>query len=315
MNRQHHLNAIEERLTYLAYRIELRGKLNLLDLNLHSENFYLHFFNMLFDWQLQNTNTANHNAEGIDLVDFTNKIVVQVSANSTTQKVNSALSKDLSNYHDYAFKFFSIAKDASHLRTKTFINPHNLAFNPNDDIFDIPSILKIIMPLPIEKLAVIDAFLKAELQREPDNSKIESNLTTLITIIAKEDWTPSKLETKSFDIENKITYNQLIAARILVDDFYIHNPRINKIYSEFDKQGKNKSLSVLNRIRTEYMSLSNNSIPADDLFFKIIENLMQNVLASSNLSPMPEEELVMCVQIIVVDAFIRCKIFKNPSGV
>lgn len=102
-------------------------------------------------------------------------------------------------------------------------------------------------------------------------------------------------------------------ARVLIDDHKIHSPRIEKIYSDFDKQGANKSLSILNGIRTEYVALGSVDTP-DQCFFKIIEKVTQKVLSSANFTPMPEEELMMCVQILVVDAFMRCKIFKNPSG-
>ncbi|WP_158247792.1 SMEK domain-containing protein, partial [Pseudomonas sp. FW215-T2] len=40
MNRQTYCNYVEEQLSQLAYRIEVRSKLNILDLNIHSENFY-----------------------------------------------------------------------------------------------------------------------------------------------------------------------------------------------------------------------------------------------------------------------------------
>jgi len=36
--------------------------------------------------------------------------------------------------------------------------------------------------------------------------------------------------------------------------------------------------------------------------------------SSKNYIEIPYEELEFCVGIIVVDAFIRCKIFKNPEG-
>jgi hypothetical protein len=112
MNRQETFNFIEKKLTYLAFRLEVRGGLNILDLHLHSENFYLHLLNLLFDWKLQNHNAERNNSTGIDLVDTTNKIIVQVSATATKQKIESALSKDLSNYNHYKFKFISISKDA-----------------------------------------------------------------------------------------------------------------------------------------------------------------------------------------------------------
>lgn len=43
MNRSQYFNYIEEKLNTLATRIESRGKLNILDFHLHSEDFYLHF--------------------------------------------------------------------------------------------------------------------------------------------------------------------------------------------------------------------------------------------------------------------------------
>ena len=64
MNRQTNFNFIEEKLSLLATCIEMRGGLNILDLHLHSEIFYLHFFNLLFGWDLQNLNAVEKNADG-----------------------------------------------------------------------------------------------------------------------------------------------------------------------------------------------------------------------------------------------------------
>ena len=57
MNRENLFNYIEEHLAVLAYRVERRGKLNILDLHLHSENFYRDFLNLLYGWNLENQNT------------------------------------------------------------------------------------------------------------------------------------------------------------------------------------------------------------------------------------------------------------------
>jgi hypothetical protein len=315
MNRSKYFNLIEEKLNLLATRIEMRGGLNLLDLNLHSENFYNHFFNLLFGWNLENLNTTEQNAAGVDLVDTTNKIIVQVSATATKQKIESALTKDLSSYKGYSFKFISISKDAKNLRTKTFSNPHELTFSPTTDIFDIRTLLLKIYAMHIDQLKEIYDFVKKELKNEPDPEKVESNLTTIIKILAKEDWNQGTggFETKPYDIEAKISYNHLDTARDLIDDYKIHHNRIDKIYSDFDKQGVNKSISILNGIRTEYLALGPVVSP-DQCFFAIIEKVIQKIRASANYTPMPDEELALCVQILVVDAFIRCKIFKNPIG-
>ena len=77
---------------------------------MHSENFYLHFFNLLFGYKLENLNTFLQNVEAIDLIDHTNKIVIQVSATNTKQKVESTLEKEIiKTYSAYTFKFISIS--------------------------------------------------------------------------------------------------------------------------------------------------------------------------------------------------------------
>ena len=48
--------------------------------------------------------------------------------------------------------------------------------------------------------------------------------------------------------------------------------------------------------------------------FNVIEKVEEHVLKSDSVSEIPEEEIDMCIRIIVVDAFVRCKIFKNPRG-
>ena len=56
MNRTHYLNYIEEKLGTLAYRINLRGKINILDLNIHSETFFADLCNVILNLRLTNIN-------------------------------------------------------------------------------------------------------------------------------------------------------------------------------------------------------------------------------------------------------------------
>jgi hypothetical protein len=151
------------------------------------------------------------------------------------------------------------------------------------------------------------------LGNDADPKHMDSNLASIIGILAKENWDPSisSLETKAFDIEEKITFNKLNAAQSIVEDYKIHHGRVDKIYAEFDKQGVNKSLAVLNSIRMQYVT-QKNLLSADDLFFKVMELVTKRIRDSSNYVVIPNDELELCVNILVVDAFIRCKIFENP---
>jgi len=316
MNRVNYFNYCEERLHVLAYRIEGRGKLNFLELNLHSENFYLHLFNAMFGWNLENLNAVKQNSEAIDLIDKIGRIIIQVSATSTKAKVDSALKKDLSSYAGYSFKFILIAKDATQLRDKTYANPHKLIFTPGDDIHDVPSILRVFNTLDIDKQRTVYELIKKELGEEVSPQKVESNLATVIHILSKEDLNrddTSGFRADPFEIDRKIEENELKRAKAIIEDYKTHHSRVDRIYSEFNLQGVNKSVSVLDSIRRDYL-VNQAQCSDDDLFFKIIECVVDRVQKSSNYTPIPIDELELCVNILVVDAFIRCKIFKNPVG-
>jgi len=316
MNRQTLFNYIEERLATLSIRINRNGKLNQLDLNSHSEYFYEHFFNKLYGWELHNKNQEKRNVEAIDLVDDANKFVVQVSAVCTKQKIESSLAKDIIKEHSgYRFKFIAISRDAADLRGKTFNNPHGIAFNPESDIYDATSILEEVRSKEISILEDIFQFIKKELGVKVDITKLDSNLTKIVNILAKEDLTSGNdITINEFEIERKLTFNNLDAAKLIVNDYSAHSPRLDKIYAVFDSQGKNVSNAVLAKIRNEYTRNKNKSNSADDLFFLITDNIKTYILGSSNQDHMPMEELELCVNIVVVDAFIRCKIFENPKG-
>ncbi len=315
MNRPDYFNVIEERLNLLALRIISRGRLNILDFHGHSENFYQFFLNEVYGWEVTNENDVKQNVEAIDLVDHTNKLVLQVSATASKQKIESSLSKgSIKNYTGYTFKFVSIARDADELRKESFKNPHGTTFNPETDIIDKNSILSKIRGLDISNLEWIYKFVKKELVNEIDPLKLESNLATVINILSKENWNKNEPvgEINSFEIDRKISHNNLNSAKIIIDDYSLHYSRVDKIYTEFDLQGSNKSNSVLSTIRQEYAKLKGD-LSDDELFFVVISKVQEKVLNSSNYTSIPFDELELCINVLVVDAFIRCKIFENPE--
>jgi hypothetical protein len=316
MNRPNYFNVIEERLNILAQRIISRGRLNILDFHGHSEYFYQFFLNEVYKWEVANENDVKQNVEAIDLVDHTNKLVLQVSATSSKQKIESSLSKDsIKKYKGYTFKFVSIARDSDELRKDKFKNPHGIAFNPASDIIEKNSILSKIRGLNINDQERIYEFVKKELVNVIDPLKLESNLATVINILSKEDWNKKEPvgEINGFEIDRKITHNNLNSAKIIINDYSLHYSRVDKIYTEFDAQGSNKSNSVLSTIRQEYAKLKGN-LSDDELFFAVIFKVQEKVLNSSNYTSIPFDELELCINILVVDAFIRCKIFENPEN-
>ncbi|MGO4532285.1 SMEK domain-containing protein [Paenibacillus sp. 2TAF8] len=167
MNRTYLYNYIEEKLIVLATKLKLRGKLNILDLNIHSEMFFSDLLELVYDYKLVNLNTYKPNAEGIDLIDKEKKIIAQVSSTCSKKKVEDSLNKEiLTEYQGYRFKFISIADDATNLRNKTFTNPYGILFSPVDDILDIFKIMNIVIHKSINEQEKIYSFIKKELGTE-----------------------------------------------------------------------------------------------------------------------------------------------------
>jgi len=317
VNRSIYFNYIEEKLNTLSYRVYIRGKINLLDLNIYSESFFAELMNHLLGYNLENINAISQNMEGIDLVDFKNKVVVQVSATCSKQKIESSLKKKiLENYKDFQFKFVAISGMADKLRTTSFSNPYHIEFFPKDDIYDIKSILNIVINMGIKEQYQLYEFIKDELGCSVDMVKVDSNLAGIINILFQDDLTPpsEQPEINSFEIQRKIDFNELSMVQLVIDDYKVYYGRINEKYEEFDKQGVNKSLSVLSTIRKEYINLSMKIKDTNELFLSIIDGLIDRIMNSRNYTEIPYDELEMCVSILVVDAFTRCKIFKNPEG-
>ena len=317
MNRTRYYNYIEERLNFLAYRIEKRGKINLLDLNIHSETFFAELFNILYNYNLVNLNYIKQNTEGIDLIDTKNKIIIQVSATSTKEKIENSLNKGIYLfYKDYNFKFISISKEVSNkLRATEFENPYNLIFDSQKDILDSTTLLRYILNLEIDKQKILFEFIKKELGEEISTIKVDSNLATIINILAEEDldFKNTEINTTIFVIEEKINYNNLNGVRELIDDYKIFSVKLDQKYVEFDRGGKNRSTSILQIIRKQYIKVKNEKKDSEEIFYGVVENIIKIIEESANYKKLPFEELEMCVDILVVDAFMRCKIFENPE--
>ncbi len=221
----------------------------------------------------------------------------------------------LDNYRNYSFKFISISKEASELRNKTYKNPYSLKFTPSSDIFDIVSVLNDIMNKQSHQIKNIYEFIKCELGNEVDIVRLDSNLASVINILSKEIWddTSKSDSVNSFEIDRKISFNKLTDSKGIIDEYCIYYKKIDEKYSEFDTSGRNKSISVLSTIRKEYLKLKNTE-NSDHVFLNVIEKVKNKILESPNFIQIPIDELELCVDILVVDAFIRCKIFENPQN-
>lgn len=304
------------KLAILAHEVELRSSVNILDMNIHCEDFYARLLNLLLGYSLSNMNAAQQNAASIDLIDTTNQVILQVSSTATFDKIQTALAHArLAPYSGYRFRFISISKDAAELKKKSFQNPNGLTFSAPDDIIDLKTISALLLHESPSKLQQIYAFLRDELSQGDVLPPSETNIAALIKLLGDEDLSYGAQSgiPISFGVEEKIQFNNLHTAEELIEANAIYQPRIEKLYASFDLAGKNRSTFVLGMFHSTYLKLKKVGQKGDDLFFEIIDSVVELVKSSPNYSPIKSEDLELCVQILAVDAFVRCRIFMNPK--
>ena len=137
LQKETYISDILDRLSGLAYNVELRGSLNLLDLHVISEDFYVDLLNLIYGWKLRNANSLQQNAPGIDLVDDSNRILAQVTGTSTKGKIDHSLKEIPEKYTGYHFYFVPIVIDAKEQRKYKYNPPHKVVFNPKTDMLGI----------------------------------------------------------------------------------------------------------------------------------------------------------------------------------
>lgn len=315
VKRSVYFDEIEQRLSFLATRIEVRGKLNILDLNLHSEYFYQDLLRLFFGWQLTNQNQVEANAAGLDLIEESRRLIVQVTGTASKQKLQKSLGKiALDQYGGYTFKFVAIAGNAGPLRSKEYVKPNGIFFDPKVDIIDVASLLKKVQSESLGQQRKIFDFLKEELGLPADSARIDSQIAKLIGLLSEQDLEASEgHHPLAFDVEKKIEFNELGGgAQVLIHDHKVHHVRIQSIYDDFDKEGVNKSRAVLSYMRRKYAERKGQAA-AHDIFFGIVKDVVDESQTTAIAAGMTIEELDLCAQIVVVDAFLRCKIFQNPE--
>ncbi len=129
-------------------------------------------------------------------------------------------------------------------------------------------------------------------------------------------------------ISEKISYNNLDSFKEYIDDFKIFQGKIDTIYTVAESNGSNKKSLILRSIREKYLKIKAELLPkhqlegdsdidslrrcAGEIFLKVQEKIRNQVIMSDNLIA-PQETLDLALGIIVVDAFIRCKIMEAPQ--
>ncbi len=310
------IDIIFEKLSILSTEITLRGGFNMLDINVISENFFAELLNLIFDYKLTNLNLAEQNAKSIDLIDNDNKLIVQVSSDNSKRKVQTSLSGiDNSKYDGYRFLFVSIAKGVSHLTTEKFASLSGIFFDPETDCYDIKSLIKHIEANGSDCIQNVSDYLsKTVVYTEKKDVRPEA-LTYVIKQLADIDLLQldDAQWTIPFDIQPKIDKNKLQEWDTLIKEYAVYSTQVAKIYKDYDQECRNQSMAVLFRLQQLYLKLKQQYV-ADELFDKLRDEVYKIVDGDATCSNiLTKEQLEMNISIVLIDAFMKCRIFEKPE--
>lgn len=135
---------INEKLAQLKEYIKFNTKINLNDICIISENFFCKLLNAIFNYKLINANTLENNFKAIDLIDKENKIVIQVTADNSADKIQKTIDKFQGKFdNSYILKFIIISDKKRY--NKAFTIDSNYNFNKKTDIIFVEDFIQLSM--------------------------------------------------------------------------------------------------------------------------------------------------------------------------
>lgn len=307
---------ITSRLAYLSSEVRLSGSMNLLDSNVLLEDVFKEILNITYGLKLQNANLIKQNIRAIDLIDCSSKTIIQVSSDNSKAKVQTSLDKiEQPKYEGYTFKFVCISKGVSHLKKHHFNVPEGISFNAEKDSYDDKRILRDVLAKDIDTIRKLALYLEKSILPATADERRPSVITYVINRLADEPLAEIAVnpDTKSFDLKPKIDFNSLKKWRDIISEYTVFSLLVDKIYRAYDEQGVNKSFAVLSSLHDLYLNLAS-ELTGDALFDKLLESVYDIVNKDYEYNEsLTREELQMNIKIVLVDAFVKCKIFKKPE--
>jgi hypothetical protein len=163
-----------------------------------------------------------------------------------------------------------------------------------------------------------------------ESQKIMSDLTTVLSELSKKMFIDSQSESDVqqkivISPEVKILYNNVQRFKPIIDNYKLFIGKLNALYNQYDLQGTNKTHLILENITIKYLNakeLLKQKYPcmkeielvrkhSDDLICAVEESLVEEIKKSSNLE-ISIEAINVAIQVVLIDAFIRCKILERP---
>jgi len=124
----------------------------------------------------------------------------------------------------------------------------------------------------------------------------------------------------TFDINNKIVYNSVKEYKYIIEEYSKYYGKLNSLYSELENRGSFKKEKLLKIIRNLYLKIKGEIVNGRESEFEIIQQNADKILQTVeeriwiiiDKIQSNEDDVLIAIPIIIVDAFMRCKILEEP---
>lgn len=156
-------------------------------------------------------------------------------------------------------------------------------------------------------------------QRIKSNPSMLKNTINAISNLSLDAITESE-KLNIYNPKEKLIYNEVKTNYSYIQEYKIYQGKINSLYDELEAQGSIKKEKLLshvnqtyNKIKGNYVLNSENPIElvrlnSDSILNDVFEELCKQLENSGFF----EEDIILGLKLILVDAFIRCKILEEP---
>lgn len=164
LNKEIYLKEVAKSLALLSNEVAILNAVNLYDINIAAEDFFPGLLNLIYGYQLKNANYLDKNAPAIDLYDEVNRIVIQVTSDSSSKKINHTIEEFIKNnlYQNYE-RLVVLILTQKKKYTTAFHTDGKFIFDKAKDIWDVEDLMKDIRKLNTEQVNEISSYLAKEL--------------------------------------------------------------------------------------------------------------------------------------------------------
>lgn len=306
---------IKDRLVHLSRLAELYAADGKFSLHKNAENTVRDLLNLLYDEEFENVNVSKNNAAGFDLISSKSRTIFQVSSEYRSEKISSSIALcDEEKYNGYRLRFLFLVTSRKRLKKKNWALKH-VGFNQSEDVLTLNDVSKIISNSKIEMMEKIDNLLQKEVGYTAPRVENEQALEQIILLLAEEDNDDSCVEQReplSFEIIDKIKYNNLDKRTSFISDRCGSLKAVERVYDRFDKIGKNKSRAVSRLIHRIYI-ISKDEKTGVVLFDDMLNKLMESIEFAAGMKNIDYGDLTWYCDLLLTDAFVKCRVFENPN--